>query len=171
MFAHSTWRAYSAAICAIGLALAPMSGASAQRATAPRWLVADATRHTATVTVIAGYSGANDGLNFNGDANGKMVISVPAGYRVTVAFASKGVFPHNAVITSTKPTGSGDTFSLAFSGSGPADTTTGVVSARYSFRATKVGAYYIVCGLPGHAATGMWGRFMVTRGGRPTVTV
>lgn len=108
MFAHSTWRAYSAAICAIGLALAPMSGASAQRATAPRWLVADATRHTATVTVIVGYSGANDGLNFNGDANGN---------------------------------------------------------------ATKVGAYYIVCGLPGHAATGMWGRFMVTRGGRPTVTV
>jgi len=100
-----------------------------------------------------------------------MVISIPAGYRVTVAFASKGAFPHNAVITSTKPAGSGDTFALAFPGSGPMDTTTGVVSARYSFRATKMGAYYIVYGLPGHTATRMWGRFIVARGGRSTVTV
>jgi sulfocyanin len=171
MYVHPAWRAYGAAICAIALALLNGSGVSARQATTPHWLVADATRHTVTVTVIAGYSGANDGLNFNGDANGKLVISVPAGYRVTVAFASKGAFPHNAVITSTKPTGSSDAFALAFPGSGPEDTTTGVISARYSFRTTKVGSYYIVCGLPGHAATGMWGRFIVTRGGRPKVTV
>jgi len=176
MLLHPPRRVGAAVICTAGLALLGIPGAAAQyppvpHPSAPRWLVTDAMRHTATVTVIAGYNGANDGLNFDGDANGKMAISIPAGYRVTVVFASKGAFPHNAVITPTKPTGTGNTFALAFPGSGPADTTAGVIAARYTFHATTVGAYYLVCGLPGHAATGMWGRFTVTRGGRPSVTL
>jgi len=174
MFPHSPKRADAAALCAVGVALLRISGASAQRTpvprpSVPRWLVADATRHTATVTVIAGYNNANDGLNFNGDANGKMAISIPAGYRATVVFARKGAFPHNTVITLTKPMGASNTFALAFPGSGPADTTAGVITARYTFRATMAAAYYLVCGLSGHAVTGLWARFTVTRGSHPSV--
>jgi hypothetical protein len=95
-----------------------------------------------------------------------MVISVPVGYRVHVIVTSKGAYPHNAVVTATNPRQTTGTVSLAFRGAGPSDTASGVEALRFTFVAGKVGTYYLVCGVPGHASAGMWDWFKVTRGGQ-----
>ena len=42
---------------------------------------------------------------------------------------------------------------------------------RFSFVATKVGTYVLVCGVPGHEIQGMWDVLKVTRGGMPRLTL
>ena len=63
---------------ALALTLPGVPAAAAHRpASAPHWLVADTKKHTATLTLVAGYNSAVGGFNFNGYGKGKMVISVP----------------------------------------------------------------------------------------------
>jgi plastocyanin len=169
-------RAIGAAICGTALALSfsgmpvvTVHGIARPPAAGSRWLTVDAKHHAVTLWLIASYTGANGGLNFNGSYNGTMVISVPVGHRVHVIFTSKGAYPHNAVVTATDPRKTTGTFSLAFRGSGPSDTASGVEALRFTFVASKVGTYYLVCGVPGHASAGMWDWFKVTRGGKPSL--
>lgn len=147
---------------------------AARHAPAPRWLVVNARTRTVTLTLIASYIMALGGYNFNGDGNGKMVLSVPAGYRVTVIFSNKGLIPHSAVFTSYAKRTSVSGFPLAFKGAQSPNPLTGMTAGktqRFSFVATKVGAYALVCAVPGHAVTGMWDVLNVTSGGRPSLKV
>src|SRR5437868_15542947 len=64
---------------ALALALAGLYVASAathgpSRAPPPQWLASNTTTHTITLTLIAAYSNALSGFNFNGYGHGKMVI-------------------------------------------------------------------------------------------------
>ena len=132
----------------------------------------NAKAHAVTLNLIAAYNGAIGGFNFDGDGNGKMVISVPAGYTVNVSFTNKSATPHSAVVTlySKRTLTSG--FPLAFPGAKSKNPTNGITMGTkqsFSFKANKVGKYALVCAVPGHAVSGMWDVFQVTRGGKASI--
>jgi sulfocyanin len=157
---------------ALALALPGVPAAAAhQPAGTPPWLVVNARARAVTLTLIAGYRGG--GFDFNGDSNGKMVISVPAGYKVNVIFSNRGAAPHSAVFTLYNKRTSVSGFPLAFPGAGSPNYRSGIgkgKTQRFSFMANKVGKYALVCAVPGHAAAGMWDVFQVTRGGKATIS-
>ena len=155
---------------ALALALPGVPAAAAhQPAGMPRWLAVSG--RTVTLTIIAGYKGG--GFDFNGDSKGKMVISVPAGYTVIVNFSNRGAAPHSAVVTLYNKRTSVSGFPLAFPGARSPNPVSGIGKGkrqRFSFKATKVGKYALVCAVPGHAEAGMWDVFQVTRGGKATIS-
>jgi sulfocyanin len=167
-----------ATACAVVLALAlPGMYAAAShspgRAATPRWLVANARAHTATLTLIAAYSNAFNGFNFNGYGNGQMVITVPIGYKVTVSFSNKSSVPHSAVFTPYSQKNRSSNFPLAFKGSSSPDPTSGISSGttqHFTFVASKAGTYALVCGVPGHEQAGMWDVLKVTHGGTASLS-
>ena len=139
-----------------------------------RWLSVDARARTATLTLIASYTAALEGFNFDGYGRGVLVVSIPLGYRVRVVYRNNGVFPHSVLVTPYAKKDLSSGWPLAFPGAASPDATTGAprgVVQRFSFRVTKVGLYAIVCAVSGHEALGMWDVLRVTRGGRPTVTI
>jgi ubiquinol-cytochrome c reductase cytochrome b subunit len=139
---------------------------------AQRWIAWDAAKHTATLTLIAGYNNAIAGFNFNGFGKGEMVISVPQGYHVTVKFSNQGTLPHSALFTPNADKNLTTNFPLAFPGAASTDPTGGIAKGQtdqFSFVASKPGTYALVCAVPGHAAAGMWDVFKVTSGGQPSV--
>lgn len=157
---------------ALGLAL-PLATLVPAHAATPRWLVVNARKHTATLTLIAGYNGALGGLNFDGYGDGKMTVSVPRGYRVTVVFSNKGDAPHSVVIVPFARKDAQAGYTPAFRGAATpdhADGSMGSKTMKFSFVASKAGAYAIVCGVPGHAGAGMWDKFKVTKGGHASLT-
>jgi sulfocyanin len=161
---------------ALALALPGLPATAAhQPAGMPRWLVVDAKARTVTLTLTAAYTSAVGGFNFNGDARGKMTVSVPVGYRVNVIFTNKSTIPHSAVITAFNKRNSVSGFPLAFPGAGspkPYDVR-GIgkgKTQRFSFVAKKVGTYAIVCAVPSHAVSGMWDVFKVTPSSKPGIS-
>jgi sulfocyanin len=152
----------TASAMVLALALPGMYAAASHhpgRAATPRWLVANAKAHTATLTLVAAYTNALNGFNFNGYSKGKMVITIPAGYRVTVIFSNKSSVPHSAVVTPYSKKNKNSNFPLAFKGATSPDPTSGITSGttqRFTFTASRTGTYALVCGVPGHVATGMW---------------
>jgi sulfocyanin len=159
-----------AGTAALGLAapLAPV------RAAPPHWLTVHAKAHTATLTLIAGYDDALGGFNFNGYGKGKMIVSVPAGYRVHVVFSNRGKYPHSAVVVAYAHKGDVAGYTPAFRGAASPDAADGVMSGtvqRFSFVANKVGTYALVCGVAGHEGVGMWDVLKVTKGGKASLTV
>jgi len=141
----------------------------------PAWLRADAGSKTAEFQVIAGLTGLNGALNFNGFRDGRLTLTVPKGWHVELHVRNHdGMLPHSAeVIPVTKAIPSGPVpaaFDRAFTvrlaeGLPPQ----GEDDIR--FIADKVGSFLIFCGVPGHGTQGMWIRFRVSgTARRPTVT-
>jgi plastocyanin len=105
------------------------------------------------------------GFNFNGYGNGQMVITVHAGDTVTVIFTNNSTIPHSAVITAYSNRLSNSIMPPAFPGASTPDPTAGIVrevTQTFTFVASTVGTYAIVCGVPGHAQAGMWDVLKVT---------
>jgi sulfocyanin len=166
---HGLYALAGATALALSLPGLPAAAAHPPAGT-PRWLVVSG--RTVTLTLIAGYKGG--GFDFNGDTKGKMVISVPVGYKVNVNFSNRGAAPHSAVVTLYNKRSSVSGFPLAFRGAGSRNPVSGIgkgKSQRFSFTANKVGKYALVCAVPGHAAAGMWDVFQVTRVGKATIKV
>src|SRR5213594_4746119 len=71
----------------------------------PSWLAADTASKTATFQLIAGLTGANGALNFNGFRDGELTLTVPLGWTVVMQFRNHdGMLPHSAeVIEDTHP--------------------------------------------------------------------
>jgi uncharacterized cupredoxin-like copper-binding protein len=155
---------------ALGLA-APLTPA---RAATPQWLAVNVKARTATLTLIAGYDDTLGGFNFDGYGKGKMVVSVPAGYRVNVVFSNRGKYPHSAVFVAYAHKGDVAGYTPAFRGAASPDNADGVMAGtvqRFSFVANKVGTYAIVCGVSGHEGAGMWDVLKVTKGGKASLTL
>jgi sulfocyanin len=139
------------------------------RAAPPQWLVATTTTRTITLTLIAAYTSALSGFNFNGYGHGEMVMSVPVGSHVTVIFRNRSALPHSALVTTYARKTSTTGFSPVFSGASSPDAARGIAAGqtqRFSFVADRVGSYALVCAVPGHAAAGMWDVLQVTQGGK-----
>ncbi len=145
--------------------------AVAQREVAPQaidssWLSADTVSHTATFELIAGLTGLNGALNFNGFRDGELTLTVPLGWTVVLHFRNHdGMLPHSAeVIEDVHPLPT-QPVTPAFPRASTIRLAEGLPSEGRDdirFIADKGGSYLIFCGVPGHGAAGMWVRLAVS---------
>jgi sulfocyanin len=144
---------------------------------------------TVSLTLIAGYTSANAGFNFDGGAYGKMVVTVPLGDKVNAVFKNNVSTPHDVLIVPLQTPPPSHSVATAFpgassrrggfggggngrgsngrGGNGRAPGGFGAfpkpgTPMPFSFVANKAGTYMIICGVPGHALAGMWDLFVVS---------
>jgi uncharacterized cupredoxin-like copper-binding protein len=124
-------------------------------------------KKTVDITVNAGMPGINGGANFDGYYNGQWIVTVPVGWRVVVKFWNVGSIAHSAMIESSKVSVESTSPKLAFKGAetpNPMAGTAPMSKVTFSFVASTAGTYRLACGVPGHAALGMWDTFVVKTG-------
>ncbi len=125
----------------------------------PTWLKWDAATRTVTFQLIAGAPGAQTPFNFNGFGNGNLTLVIPAGATVNMPFVNEDGVPHSAeVISGTAP--------IPNSGGDPAIPRAYTINLleglpqggkdKINFTATPAATYRIICGVPGHALSGMY---------------
>jgi len=132
----------------------------------PHWLSFDANAKSVKFELIAGLTGVNGALNFNGFADGKLTLVIPTGWAVEMNFVNNdGMLPHSAiVVAATLPIAAAPSVAAipraltlrASEGLRP------LAKDVMRFTAAPAGEYFIVCGVPGHAAGGMWIRLRVS---------
>lgn len=92
-------------------------------------------------------------------------IKVQAVANVTIHFLNIGTLPHSWVLLTQGPPYAADPpTEVAFPGAETPDAMMGTPSggnATISFTASTAGTYWYVCHVPGHAAGGMYGKFVV----------
>ncbi len=159
----------------LGLAAA---GAAAQSAPAkgadPSWLKADSVTKTAEFTLVAGLTGMNGGMNFDGAKDGGLTLTVPVGWTILLHVTNMDqTLPHSVeVIRDSQPLPVGPV-PAAF----PHAETSGLAQGLSTdqkqnvwFLADHAGKYLLFCAVPGHGAAGMWIRLTVSAEARhPTI--
>src|SRR2546425_659045 len=78
----------------------PAAPATAQQQNVdPTWLSVDTAAKTVRFQLIAGLTGLNGALNFNGYRDGQLTLVVPVGWQTEIAFRNHdGVLPHSAEV-------------------------------------------------------------------------
>ena len=132
----------------------------------PHWLSANSTTKMSRFQLIAGLTGSNGALNFNGYSDGGLTLTIPTGWTVEIDFVNKdGMLPHSAIVVAAslplQAVPSNAAIPRAFTvrlseGLPPLGKDT------MRFTAAPAGDYFIVCGVPGHATAGMWIRLQVS---------
>jgi sulfocyanin len=132
----------------------------------PTWLNFDSSSKTVDFQLIAGLTGVNGALNFNGFRDGELTLVVPVGWTTKIDFRNHdGMLPHSAeVIAPQKPLPTqpvtpaiARAFTRSLATGLPPE---GTDDMRFS--AQPAGEYLIFCGVPGHGAAGMWIRLRVS---------
>ncbi len=147
-------------VATIGSAQSKDTTPSAKPAGDSQWLKYDAAAKTVTFALVAGAPGSTSGpFNFNGYTSGTAALTVPAGSKVVMNFVNEDGTPHSALVI-------GGDGPLPSSGGDPAipaaytrDVTQGLAQGGKDvmrFTAPASGSYRIICGVPGHALSGMW---------------
>jgi sulfocyanin len=133
--------------------------------TAPsKQLSYDAATKTVTFELEAGAPGSAGPFNFNGYANGSATLVVPPDCIVVINFVNQDGTPHSAEVIPDKdpmPSSGGDP---AIPGAYTRDLAQGLPQGEKDvirFTAPPSGSFRIICGVPGHALSGMWIRFKV----------
>jgi len=130
------------------------------------WLSFDPAAKTAKFQLIAGLTGLNGALNFNGFRDGQLTLVIPVGWKAEIAFKNHdGMLPHSAEVISpqtplpTQPVSAAipRAFTLKLAEGLPPQGTDVM-----RFAAQPAGEYLIFCGVPGHGAAGMWIRLQVS---------
>jgi len=132
----------------------------------PTWLSFDPAAKTVRFQLIAGLTGLNGALNFNGFRDGDLTLVLPVGWTTEIAFRNHdGMLSHSAEEISpqtplpVQPVRSAISraFTLNLAAGLPPEGTDDM-----RFVAQPVGEYLIFCGVPGHGASGMWIRLRVS---------
>ena len=131
----------------------------------PSWLQFDTATQAVSFQLIAGLTGLNGALNFNGFRDGGLTLTVPLGSNVVLHFRNHdGMLPHSAeVIADTHPLPPGPV-TPAFARALTVRLEQGLISEQTDdirFIADRGGSHLIFCGVPGHGAAGMWIRLEV----------
>ena len=159
-------RALSIGIVAVAVAVAPPVAAQSASVLDPSWLQVDTTTKTVTFQLVAGLTGLNGALNFNGFRDGGLTLTVPLGWNVVMHFRNHdGMLPHSAEVIDTVHPLPLQPVSPAFPKAFTVRLAEGIPSEGRDdllFIADKGGSYLIFCGVPGHGASGMWIRLMVS---------
>lgn len=144
---------------------AGQSGPASPQRVDSTWLTVDTTSRTAEFKLIAGLTGLNGALNFNGFRDGGLTLTVPLNWRVVLHFSNHdGMLPHSAEVVADGPVPATGAAPAAFSQAVTLKLQEGLTSGErddLKFVANKAGSYLIICAVPGHAAAGMWIRFSV----------
>ena len=148
-------------ICSIAV---PVRGQQ-QRAD-PTWLTFDPATKTARFQLIAGLTGLNGALNFNGFRDGGLTLVIPVGWKAEIAFKNHdGMLPHSAEVISPQTPLPVQPVSPAIPRAFTLKLATGLPPQGTDimrFAAQPAGEYLIFCGVPGHGAAGMWIRLRVS---------
>ncbi len=148
------------------LAVALASLAVAAKPPAPQqFLRVDARHRVASVTLIAGWDGTNNGFNFDGYARGQLLVSVPRGWLVRVTCTNRSSIRHSCAVVQGAMSSR-----LSFPGASSPEPVLGLLqgkTARFSFRASRIGVFRFACLVPGHEAARMYDVLQVTRSGKP----
>jgi hypothetical protein len=136
----------------------PSGGHAAKPAGGDQWVSYDAATKTTTFKLVAGP------FVWNGYGNGGATLTVPPGSDVVVNFVQDDGTPHSAEVSSGEgpiPNAGGDpAIPRAYTNKvieGLPQGATDVVR----FSTPEGGSYRIICGVPGHALSGMWIWFKV----------
>jgi sulfocyanin len=152
----------------VGLVISvPAAPASAQhRKVDSTWLTFDTAARTVHFQLIAGLTGLNGALNFNGFRDGELTLVVPVGWKTEIAFRNHdGMLPHSAEVIAPKQPLPTQPVSPAISRAFTLNLEKGLPpqgTDDMRFTATPAGEYLIFCGVPGHGAAGMWIRLRVS---------
>jgi hypothetical protein len=146
------------------------SGAAADSSPSPAasFLQSDPSTKSVTLTLISSYDSDNAGFNFDGYDSGKMVVSVPDGWKVTVNCGNKGTSFHSCAIVNK-----GGDQTPAIQGASTPNPTGGFppgATQTFTFTASSPATYRISCLVPGHDDSGMWDTFIVTSSGEPSIS-
>jgi sulfocyanin SoxE-like protein len=129
-------------------------------------LKADSSTRTATFELVAGLTSLNGALNFSGFRDGGLTVTVPRGWTVVTTYRNHdGMLPHSAVVIDDVRPIPVQAPSAAFDRAFTAKLADGLPPERTDslrFIANRVGTFLIFCGVPGHAAAGMWIRLVVS---------
>jgi len=156
------------ALAAVVLA-AVSTTAAAQNAPAhvdPGWLRYDSAGSRVEFALVAGLTGANGGMNFNGAIAGALTLTVPTGWQVVLHFRNADQMqPHSAmVIPMATPIPVGNVHE-AFAHAATHRSDQGMPPDAHdevTFTADRAGVYLIFCAVPGHGVAGMWLRLDVS---------
>src|SRR5437879_12643907 len=156
----------AAAWPAVVTVLGATSAHAQQQAIDPTWLSFDAAARSARFQLIAGLTGLNGALNFNGFSDGSLTFVVPVGWQTEIDFRNHdGMLPHSAEVTAPPhplpiqpvPPAIPRAFTLRL-----AEGLISEATDTMRFTAHPAGDYLIFCGVAGHGAAGMWIRFQVS---------
>ena len=132
----------------------------------PHWLSVNAAAKTLRFQLIAGLTGLNGALNFNGYTDGGLTLTIPTGWTVEMDFVNNdGMLPHSAIVVAATlpipatPTGAAMSRAVTVR---PSEGLPPLGKDTMRFTAAPAGDYFIVCGVPGHATAGMWIRLRVS---------
>jgi len=146
--------------------LGATSADAEQQAIDPTWLSFDAAARRARFQLIAGLTGLNGALNFNGFSDGGLTFVVPVGWQIEIDFRNHdGMLPHSAEIITPPAPLPVQSVAPAIPRAFTLRLDEGLVSEATDtmrFTAQPAGDYVIFCGVPGHGAAGMWIRFQVS---------
>ncbi len=113
---------------------------------------------TVKLVLVATFTAANYGMNFNGFSHGKAVFTIPKDWTIEVTFINPSPIPHSAVVVEkdmTKKLQMGEPY---FDGAGVPKPEVGLslTKAEFKFVADEEGEYAFACGFPAHAINGHW---------------
>jgi len=132
----------------------------------PTWLSFDSAAKTARFQLIAGLTGLNGALNFNGFRDGALTVVMPVGWTAEIRFKNHdGMLPHSAEVISPQTPLPSQPVSPAIPRAFTLKLATGLPpegTDTMRFAAQPAGEYLIFCGVPGHGAAGMWIRLHVS---------
>jgi hypothetical protein len=132
----------------------------------PTWLTVDAAAKTARFQLVAGLTGLNGALNFNGFRDGELTLVIPVGWTAEITFRNHdGMLPHSAEVISPQTPLPTQPVSPAIPRAFTLKLATGLPPGGTDvmrFAAKPAGEYLIFCGVPGHGAAGMWIRLRVS---------
>ncbi len=156
--------------CAAGGAAPASAAARADSTPVNRFVSYDAGAKSVSIRLIAALNGARGGFNFNGGSAGDQTISVPLGWKVHFDVRNNDAIPHSAIVIADQTPVPNAPDQPAFPGAYTAHLGDGLAPQTghdtMSFVAATAGNYLIACGVPGHAPSGMYIRFVVS----PTAT-
>src|SRR5437879_12767957 len=88
-----------AALAAVVTQLGAASAHAQQQAIDPTWLSVDAAARSTRFQLVAGLTGLNGALNFNGFSDGGLTFVVPVGWQTEIDFRNHdGMLPHSAEV-------------------------------------------------------------------------
>ncbi len=126
----------------------------------------NATGKTVTIALFAALNSAQGGFNFNGGSSGNQTITVPLGWKVHFDVHNDDAIPHSAILIADQTPIPSSPSKAAFPRAYTDHLTDGLPAQTgndtMDFTATPAGNYLIACGVPGHAPSGMYIRFVVS---------
>jgi hypothetical protein len=162
--ARSRWLTTAMIVLAIGSVAVPAN--AQQQRVDPTWLSFDAAAKTVRFQLIAGLTGLNGALNFNGFRDGNLTLVVPVGWDTQIEFRNHdGMLPHSAEVIAPQTPLPAQPVSPAIPRAFTLRLATGLPPEGTDvmrFAAKPAGEYLIFCGVPGHGASGMWIRLRVS---------